>query len=279
MGSRYGLKNTYSRRSTAPKRSHLDDKYRSDRSDRAKAYRRGPNAPAGVPRAMGALVTSEMKYFDSERAETLLSSVSNDWVAGNFFPPTSSLNLGNPAVVSPNTVFCPQTGNGLNGRIGRKCHLYKVRITGTIVIPQQSAQGNCDPACKIRILLVHDKQTNGAAFTPIQLMSSSTSGAEVTINSFQNPQNFGRFNVLKDKTIVLQNPSVAGQTPSIDTCGMKYHFKLNYRWPKGLLFNFNATNGGTVADLIDNSIHVIVATDNASLGPRCAYYARCCFKD
>jgi len=272
---------SYSRSSGYSKRRDQLDSVRSmvratSRSDGTRP-RSGTSA---VPRALGAQVTSEMKYFDTERAETQLAACTTQWVSGQLFDPTVSIDLGNPAVIGP-PLFCPQQGNGLNGRIGRKVHLYKIRIQGTISMPNQSNQSIADPASKIRLMLVLDKQTNGTNMAPSLFMSPASS-ALVTINSFQNPQNFGRFQLLKEKTYIVSSGQLGNSgaaAPDLMQSGTKIHFKLNYVFKKPLLVNFNATNSGLIGDIIDNSIHVIAATDSISLDPRVAYYARCCFKE
>lgn len=280
MGSRYNPK-SYSRSSGYSKRkAQLDsvrNYVRTSRSDGTRP-RKGQ---AAVPRALGAQVTSEMKYFDSERAETALSINTGNWVPASMFDPTITIDLGNPPVPTPLCLFCPQQGNGLNGRIGRKVHLYKIRINCTLIMPNQTNQSIADPSAKVRCILVMDKQTNGVQFSPSIFMSQASSAA-VSINSFQNPSNFGRFQVLKEKVFIVNSGQLGGSNavaPDLQQAGSKIHFKMNYVFKTPLLVNFNATNGGTVSDIIDNSIHLICATDNTSLDPRLAYYARCCFKE
>lgn len=280
MGSRSNYKN-YSRSSGYSKRRDQLDSVRSMvRSSNRNDGTRPRKGQAAVPRSLGATVTSEMKYFDTERLETQMASVTTLWVSGTLFDPTNSIDLGNPAVAAA-PFFCPQQGNGLNGRIGRKCHLYKIRINGTVIMPNQSNQTIADPSSKMRIILLVDKQTNGTTMSPSLFMSPGTAPA-TTINTFQNPQNFGRFQVLKEKVFVVNSGQLGnsgGVAPDLMQAGTKVHFKMNYVFKKPLLVNFNATNSGLIADIIDNSIHLICATDNVSLDPRVTYYSRACFKE
>ena len=105
------------------------------------------------------------------------------------------------------------------------------------------------------------------------------STAENSLHAFQNPDNFGRFQVLKEKFITLANPSIGGGTPSIDQMGLKTYFKFSIVFKNPITVNFNATNGGTVADIIDNSLHMMCSCDSTALSPQLAYYTRVCYKE
>jgi len=246
-----------------------------DYSPKRAATRKGYGS---VARARGAAVQGEMKYFDCDRTLSTLAAVTTTWVATTILDPLTSINLGDAAVATPACLCAPKVSAALNGRIGRKIKVFKIKVNGTLNVPVQAAQAAGDAASKVRLLLVQDTQTNAAQMTSAQLLNDAT-GAETTINSFQNPNNFGRFRVLKDKMFRFENPSMAGTTPTIDTMGLKQYFKMSINFKSPVLCNFNATNGGTVADIIDNSFHIICATDSTGLTPAIAYYSRVCYKE
>lgn len=233
-----------------------------------------------VARTRGAAVTGEMKYFDCDRTSTAIALVTTTWVAGTIMDPGTTIDLGGAAVATPACLFAPTVGSALNQRVGRQVHVKKLKIHGTVIIANQTAQTSADAANKIRILLVQDMQTNAAQMTGAQLMRDGTS-ADTTINSFQNPNNFGRFRVLKDKIIILQDPNIAGEVASTNLTlgGLKFNFKFAINFKVPICVRFNATNGGTVADIIDNSFHFLIATDATGLAPTCAYYSRVSYKE
>lgn len=231
-----------------------------------------------VARPRGAAVTGEMKYFDTELPATSISLVTTTWVAGCMDDPTVTINLGDAAVNTPLCLFAPKVSAALNGRIGRKVVIYKVKVRGFMNIPKQSVQATTDSATLIRTMLVLDMATNAAQMTAAQLMRDA-GAADTTISSFQNPDQFGRFKVLRDKTFTFSNASVTGAATVIEQSGMVRAFKMGYRWKYGLPVHFNSTNGGTVADIIDNSLHVIDGTNDTSLAPTVQYYARVAYKD
>lgn len=226
---------------------------------------------SSVPRARGASVTGEMKYFDTERATTAIAAVTTTWVAGTQCPPTTpaALNLCSPTV-----------GAAINQRIGREIKVIKIKIKGRLIVPTQAAVSAADNGCLIRWLLVQDTQTNAAAMTGAQLLTDQVA-ADTTINAFQNLNNFGRFKVLKEKYFYFENPNQTGDPTAGDVVqgGFKRAFKCNYNFKHPVSVRFNATNGGTVADIVDNSFHVICGTDSNALVPEMAYVCRVGFKE
>jgi len=234
---------------------------------------------SSVARTRGAAATGEMKYFDCELAGgTTISAVTTTWGAGTREDPSSTIDLGAAAVGTPECLFAPTMGAALNQRIGRKCHMYKIKLNGIIQVPIQAAQSTADSAPLIRAFLVLDQQTNAATMTPAQLMNDASS-AEVTINSFQNPNNFGRFRVLREKKWTISNTNMTGAAPAIVQAGWALQFKMSYTFKQPVVVTFNATTGGTVADIIDNSLHFIIATTSTALGATCSYYSRVCYKE
>lgn len=194
--------------------------------------------------------------------------------------PVSSINLGAPAVATPLCLCVPTVGSALNQRIGREITIRKVKIHGRLHVAPQIAQTGADSSCVVRVVLVLDTQTNSAQMTGAQLFNDAI-GALSTLQSFQNPNNFGRFRVLKDKQFSFTNMNIAGSPTSGDVVqsGMNKPFKFSYVFPQGLKVRFNNTNGGTVADIIDNSLHLVAATDNGAIAPAIMYYSRVCYKE
>jgi len=242
----------------------------------------GPRPRAGfssVARTRGAAVTGEMKYFDCDKSNTAIALATTTWVAGTMFDPTTTLNLGSAAVATPLCLFAPTVGSGLNQRVGRAVRMMKVKVNGYLSTDPQVAQTTADAGTMVRILLVLDKQTNAGQMTGAQLMRDG-SVAATTANSFQNPDNFGRFRVLKEKVYAISDPNTSGSPTAGDVIAgalcrrVKFSCRL-----KGLPVNFNATNGGTVADIVNHSLHIVAITNNQALSPSLSYYSRVSFKE
>lgn len=257
-------------------------------ASRTRSYYKQYMRPAGgvrvgygaVSRTAGAAVIGEMKYFDCEKVSTALAAVTTTWVATTLVDPSTTINLGDAAVATPGCLFAPKVSAALNGRIGRKVFVHSIKVKGQINVPVQAAQATADSATPIRILLVMDKQSNAGAMTSAQLLNDAGE-ARTTLESFQNPNNFGRFKVLKDKQFTLTNINMTGSptTGDIVQSGMAFPFKMSYKFKKPLVVNFNATNGGTIADIIDNSFHMVAGVSSSALAGQITYYSRVCYKE
>lgn len=246
---------------------------------RRKAAKLAPFEPAR-PARQHAKPQGEMKYFDCDYNATAITGVTTTWPAGTITDPLTTINLGSAAVANPLCLVAPTVGSNLNQRVGRKIEVYKVKVHGTVAVPVQAAQTTADTAAKVRLVLVLDQQTNAGQMTGAQLYNDGTASATV-INTFQNPNNFGRFRVLKDKMLQIGNPNITGSPTAMDLVqqGLKINFKFTINFKSPVPVHFNATNGGTVADIVDNSIHMLAAVDNTGLGTTLAYYSRVCYRD
>ncbi len=234
-----------------------------------------------VARSRGAAVTGEMKYFDTELQATTLAAVTTTWVATTLKDPTTTINIGDAAVATPLCLFAPLKSAALNGRIGREVKVLKIKVRGSLQVPAQNLQATADASTLVRILLVQDSQTNAAAMTAAALLNDAGQ-ATTTILSYQNPNNFGRFRVLKDKTTNMSDLNLANDTQAtggIIQAGKNIPFKFNVNFKKPVSVRFNATNGGTVADIIDNSFHIIMGVNQAAYATQGAYYCRITYKE
>jgi hypothetical protein len=132
------------------------------------------------------------------------------------------------------------------------------------------------------LILFVDQQTNGVQATGNQVIASGTgSNRHQVQNMHQSVESLGRFRILKDKQMIIQNPNfavrVAQLNPTPQTMaqnGLHKPFKMTYRFKKPLLVNFNAGNAGTVADIVDNSLHLIGHADEFGMDPVIDYISR-----
>ncbi len=212
-------------------------------------------------------VAGENKYFDTERSETALVATAANWAS----------TTTNPNVGTPNTFIVPIKGTSINNRVGRTIYVKKIKIRGLIRIPAQVGQGGADEATNIRMLLVQDSQTNATQAVGTDVMQTPTTGNAFHVNQeFQSLNNFGRFRVLKDKQFTFQNPTMGTiGAASLEQSGMIRHFNLTHVFKKPVKVQFNATNGGTIADVVDNSWSMFVHCSNiAFLNPVMSYDAR-----
>lgn len=220
-----------------------------------------------VARTRGVYGSGEMKYFDSQRSATAIPA--NATWADTEFPPDEG---------TPNTIFCPTQGTAINQRIGRKAKVFKIKIRGTIRIASQTNQTTPDSGVAIRLALVQDTQTNASQAQGEDIFTPRTTNMQ-TVHSFQNVDCFGRFKVLKDKTITMQNPNLSFDGTNIEQQGLLRTFKMNLTFKKPITITFNAANGGTISDIVNDSWSLYALADNTQLAPTIEYVSRVSFKE
>lgn len=217
-----------------------------------------------VPRTPGGQIVSERKYYDTTLNGGTISSVVSNWLGAENDP------------VNIDTLFAPIQGNDISDREGRNCYVHNITVRGSIKSDDQTAQTLVDANQIFRIILVLDKQTNGAKMEAEDLITSG-SGAP-SLYDFQNTANFGRFQILKDRIIEHQPCNIAGNTSGTFWQGsQRKHFKLKHTFNPPLRICFNSTNGGTVSDIVDNSFHIICGKESANIGANLYYQSRVSF--
>lgn len=220
-------------------------------------------------RSAGALVAApENKYFDTTRAVGAMVATAASWASTELDPATF------------NTLCCPVQGSGISDRVGRKIHITKLKIRGTVGYSVQSAASTVPSMPEVRLLLVQDCQTNGVQLNGEDVMASSTTAAVTSqIHTFQNLAFFGRFKVLKDKMFRIGGANSVNNTTAgtVSTEADSINFKWTIKFRKPVVVHFNSTNGGSVGDIVDNSFHIIGLSTltTATL----AYEARVVFVD
>lgn len=206
----------------------------------------------------------ERKYFDNQLVAATITALTASWAGGELDPTSLSL-------------FNPSRGSDINNVDGRKCQVLAIKIRGLITIPAQADATGADDPGVIRLVLVQDKQTNSAQLNAEDVINSGA--ANVALEMFQNTAFFGRFQVLKDKMFRVDNPAMSWDGTNIEQNGLQIHFKMNHKFTKPVEVHFNATNGGTVADIIDNSFHIIGGCTNTELSYGLNYKSRVTFID
>lgn len=219
-----------------------------------------------VPRTMGPFSVSESKYFDSTGNQLAIAE-STSW-AGTELDPTTL-----------NTLVVPTEGSDIDNRVGRKIQLYKLSMRGMVFTGGISDYPDVQTSPSYRLILYLDKQTNGVQAQGEELMGGS-GASRLAFTAFQNRANFGRFKVLKD--LLLRPRIVTAVTDGTNTssqCFSDINFKITIKFKKPLVMKFNATNGGTVGDIVDNSLHLIGISSASSYDSALTYNCRAYYKD
>lgn len=171
-----------------------------------------------------------------------------------------------PTVLDPVTTEClnsiPQ-GDSPTDRDGRAYLLKSVHVRGTV-------QNISTEACNVRILLVHDTQTNAAQMDGSDVLEPKT--ANIGIYAFRDLEYSTRFRILHDEIINVTPQPWQGASSTQTDIPTKF-FSINKK------LNVKVTTVGssaTVAGISDHSLHIVAVAQNNFC--ELTYYSRVRFQ-
>lgn len=244
-GKRFRSKRGYKKRYG---RKYGKMRYRKMGSSKSKLYRQGGNfaAVSGKPsvelKSIDGIVanvfgdTTAATYGVNMNGNTAFAAYAGN-IGSGIAPPTTAgtpFTYSGCALVGSNFGIAQPlnltiTGNALSNRIGRKISMRSVKINMVLRPPNSTGFGvaattvfptgqNVLFAPIIRILLVYDRQTNGAAVGYGDVLATpGGSGVGNAISGFVGPQssnnlnNRSRFLTLFDKVYTLGSADIAGK--------------------------------------------------------------------
>lgn len=164
---------------------------------------------------------------------------------------------GGPVSVCLNT---PVNGAELYQRVGRKIYMKSLHFRG-VFVPSAAAIEQY-----ARLIIYYDSQPNTALPAIATILQDSTAGAATTWQSEINLINRQRFKILRDYQVML-GATNAGFTTEIvpDPIVSSYNVDMFIKL-KGLESIFNATNGGTIADVASGALNFVLVGSAAADG-------------
>lgn len=203
----------------------------------------------------------ERKFYDTALASTAITAP-GDCTGGEMDPSATSM------------ISTPAVGDGEQNRDGKQIVCLYVEIVGKVGVIGQEAVVGVVPNQSIFLAVVLDKQTNGAQLNSEDVFKN-TGNISLLATCPQRNLLFGkRFRILKQKVFHINQPSLA-QLAANDFSNNGT--ERNFRWfipLKNLKINFNAGTTASVANVLDNSIHVIAYTNSTTGAPFLTYNAR-----
>lgn len=250
------------RRRTHPRdnmpRARWDNRYRSGgrwrkgrrpRSSRPYGTRISYHRPyrtnyrtGGYMHMAGNYVPTELKFLDTELSS---ESFTTTWAAKN---PTTK-----------NCLNAVPEGDGESARNGRVYYVKSLHLKGVVNLPTNEALTDPQADSISRVCIVVDTQTNAAELTATEVMDGGQGKDEF---AFRNLQHTKRFKVIWDKTFHIR-PNIVnlGAINLFAHGNTNVAFRYNHVFKKPLKV-ICKSDGATVADITDNSIHVIGVADN-----------------
>lgn len=179
----------------------------------------------------------------------------------------------------PATVLCLNgcaQGDGETQRDGRDYTIKSLFINGQISAATQANQTQGDDNLPVFIAVVHDTQTNGAQLDSELVFTNPAANANRCALPFRNMKYLKRFKILWSKTFTIETPSISYDGTNVEQMGARpIAFKVAL--PNlGIKVNCKDT-GATIADITDNSLHVLAFTGSTNLVPTLQYNSRCRF--
>ncbi len=210
----------------------------------------------------GGFLGQELKFYDTKLVSGALTAPTD--ASGGEHDPSATIVL--------NSVT---QGDGEQQRDGRKMTMKSIYLNGILQVPSQSGQSAADAGSQVFIALVLDTQTNGATIVSEQVFTNKGASAVLAASPMRNLEFVSRYKVLKIKKINLSNPNITndtGATGGVIQNGLVRAWKM-YSMLGDLGVTFNGTTE-TVANITDNSLHILAWCNNVGLAPTISYNAR-----
>jgi hypothetical protein len=164
------------------------------------------------------------------------------------------------------SMFSPAEGAGPDQRLGQKAYLKSLYIKGMCAFKDIAANAVNHPR-KCRMILVLDKQANGAQATIGDVLNTGTTTTSNIQEKFMNMSNRYRFKNLWDKTMYINTNTHFNGTNTTQQ-GVGFKFEKYIRWKRPLKFNWDTTAAATTKDVTlcrDNNLFLIVAFEDVDL--------------
>lgn len=207
----------------------------------------------------------ETKFYDTALASTALPAPTD--ASGGEFDPTTTSMITTPAV-----------GDGEQNRDGKQIVCKYIELACKIGSLGLEATTGPAPGIQVFIALVLDKQTNAAQMNSEDCFKNLTAAANGATLPLRNLLFGKRFRILKQVLFHLNIPSLAQNAANDFSWN---GFEHCFRWfvpLNNLRINFNAGTTSSIANVVDNSVHVIAYTNTLTGNPFIMYNARLRFQ-
>lgn len=231
-----------------------------------KAYhgrKRRARAIAVINQSARGFTGIEVKFYDQKLIGAALTT--NTDASGGEHDPSATLMM--------NTVT---QGDGESQRDGRRITMKSIYVLGNIDVNSKTSQSSADVAAQIFIALIMDTQTNGATIASENVFVNPGANAIMGAHVFRNLQFTKRFKILATRKFTLQDPTMVNATSfsadnGVIQAGIQKSFKMFVKL--NTVVNFTGTTE-TIANIADNSLHLIAWCSSTTLVPKISYSSR-----
>lgn len=235
-----------------------------------KRARRGPRQRRRVN--IGNSIPPERKYLDCHNGAGTLavagtSNARNDWTTCESQPSSGCVGC----------LSAPAIGDAATNRDGKHIIIKSFQIHGSVSWGSGATAGNnANSTCNVHLALVLNKSTLGATIDSENFYTSANDTLVLRAVPFRNINRGKQFRLLKSWNMHSgsRNMAYQGLAQLVIQSGTNHTFSAYLKMH--LPVNFNAGTSADVANVTDNSIHLIWNSDPnlASDAPTVTYQTR-----
>lgn len=184
------------------------------------------------------------------------------------------------AMQDPGGIQClnaPVQGTSQTTRVGNKYNITSIQINGLVYLNPEANATAAEPAYKVTIAIVWDKQTNAAQMASEELWINPSGTAAGLANPLRNLLYSKRFKVLKQIVLTLRPQTMSYDGTNMEQGGEVAPWEYYHEFKKPVVVECRG-NAGNVTDIVNHSFHV-VATCNVEDVTTMFYNARVRFTD
>lgn len=225
------------------------------------------------------------KYIKKRRADRTRNTVTviQPWTAARRFPARNTqtggflgiekkfydTSLGYTGIVAPtdaaggeldpsstSMMSTPTQGTSEQQRDGKRIVCKYLEMKGNVTIPLQINQTALDDDTLVTIFVVLDTQSNAAQMNSEDCFKNTGAIASLAANPLRNLLFGPRFRILKQQTFRLFANVASWDGTNMEQGGCTVPFSW-FIPLKNLVINFNSGTTASIANVVDNSIHVI----------------------
>ncbi len=201
----------------------------------------------------------EKKFYDTALTAAALTAPT-DAAGGEHDPSATSM------------ISTPIQGDGEENRDGKKIMIKSVQAKITLNVPVLANQILASTPVRVFVALVQDTQTNGAQIVSESVYKNQSGAAVQAVTPMRDLLSGNRFKVLKSQVVSMGAPQQTYDGTNMENSGISR--TLDWFIKLEMPVNFNSGTTASVANVVDNSIHVIAYADTTVGGPTIAYNSR-----
>jgi len=215
------------------------------------------------PRIQG-LLGMEKKFFDTA-IQTTPVVTTDAWANGVYNPVT--------VFTGSDCVSTPSVGPAANQRVGKQITLKQLYLRGSMHLAPNVDAAYVPGQTSAFLAVVLDTQTNGAQTASDQIYYNPSGTIDGRVHPLRNLQNAQRFRVLKEEVFVFPNPTAVFNSATNKLIYAGTGVEFDWFLPLDLQVNFDNDTTATIANVEDNSLHIIAAANDDN-GVHLTYSAR-----